>query len=309
MDVIYDVVETIQLKGALYFRTHFSDTWAITVPKYERAARFHLVVQGRCFVTLGSGATIELSAGDLMLIPEGCSHVLSNDSKPDPAPLEQVIEQSGYTGEGVFHLGDGDENAATQIICGHYTFRNEADHPILRALPEYLFVTPSLRAEHPWLDDVLRLIVRQIFSDGDYTDATVQRLSEIIFIETVRACADQSPALAKVIGALSEKRIGNALLLMHKDIAHQWTLEKIASRIGMSRSKFAEEFKEAIGCGPMTYLSNWRLQKATGYLSDTQINIQEVATRIGYQSSAAFTRAFSQKYETSPKDFRRQQRL
>ncbi len=305
MDVIDDIVETFQLKGVLYFRTDFSDDWAITVPQYERAARFHLVVHGRCFVTLQSGATVELSPGDLILIPEGRDHILSNQSKPRPAPLEQVIADAGYNGEGVFTLGDGDDSASAQMICGHYTFRNDSDHPLLRALPEFLLVTPQLRAKFVWLDDVLRLIVRQIFSDSDHTNATVRRLSEIIFIETIRACADQSPKLAQIIGALGEKRIGDALLLMHNDLAHPWTLDKLATGVGMSRSKFAEQFKAAIGSGPMTYLSDWRLQKALSYLSGTQINIQEVAIKIGYQSPAAFTRAFSQKFGVSPKEYRR----
>ncbi|GJL95330.1 MAG: transcriptional regulator [Hyphococcus sp.] len=306
MDVLNDIIDTLGLKGALYFRTDFSPPFAIGVPHYEQAARFHLVVQGRCFVTLASGGVIELSAGDLILIPAGANHTLTSAPEDRAIPLETVIEDSGYSGTGVFSLGEGDSAASTQMVCGHFSFRAGADHPLLRALPEHLIVTNALRAKNPWLDDVLRLMVKQIFSDPDNSAATVTRLSEVIFIETLRASAEQAPNLEKTLSALKQRQIGDALLLMHERLDEPWTMEKLATAVGMSRSKFAESFRQSIGIAPMTYLTDWRIQKAISLLTASQKSVQQVAAETGYQSPAAFTRAFSQKMGVSPKEYRRQ---
>lgn len=305
MDVLNDIVDTLQLKGALYFRTDFTPPWAIAVPAYQSAARFHLVVQGRFYATLSSGASVELNVGDMILIPAGARHTISSAPEEHAAPLENVMAEAGYGGDGVFTLGDGDPSASVRLICGHFTFRPGADHPLLRALPEYLIVTSSLRAKHSWLDEVLRLIVRQLIAESENSAATITRLSEVVFIETLRACTDQSPKLALVVGALKGRRIGEALLLMHERLDEQWTLERLATNVGMSRSRFAEQFREAVGCGPMTYLTEWRIQKAINLLTASQLNVQQIAAKTGYQSPAAFTRAFSQKTGCSPTAYRR----
>ena len=113
-DILSDIFETIRLRATLYFKTDYSPPWAITVPKYEEAARFHLVIQGRCHVELESGATTEIGPGDLILIPRGKQHVLSDKKGRIPAPLETIIEQSGYDGSGTFVIGKGDPSAATR---------------------------------------------------------------------------------------------------------------------------------------------------------------------------------------------------
>ncbi len=306
MDVLNDIVDTIQLKGALYFRTDSAPPWSIAVPAYQTAARFHLVVQGRFYATLSSGASVELNAGDMILIPAGGKHTISSPPNKQAAPLKKVIEEAGYGDEGVFTLGDGDPTASVQLICGHFTFRPGADHPLLRALPEYLVVTSSTRAKYTWLDEVLRLIVRRLFAEPESSAATITRLSEVVFIETLRACTDQSPKLALIIGALKRRQIGEALLLMHQRLDEPWTLEKLATNVGMSRSRFAEQFRDAVGCGPMSYLTEWRIQKAVNLLSASQLSVQQIAAQTGYQSPAAFTRAFSQKIGCSPKQYRSQ---
>lgn len=305
MDILNDIVDTLDLKGALYFRTDFTPPWAIGVPRYEQAARFHLVVQGRCFVRLASGAFVELGPGDLILIPGGAEHALCSAPGIPPTDLETVVKETGYDGRGVFALGASDEAASVRMVCGHFTFRTGADHPLLRALPDHFLVTSSVRAQNAWLDEILGLIVRRIFANPEKSAATITRLSEVIFLETLRACADQSPALAKIIAGTRRKQIGEALLLMHERLGESWTLESLATSVGMSRSKFAEQFRDAIGCAPMAYLGEWRMQKAISLLTAARLSVQEIAVETGYQSPAAFTRAFTQKMGMPPKEFRR----
>ncbi|MGE3703622.1 MAG: AraC family transcriptional regulator [Hyphomicrobiaceae bacterium] len=303
-DVLSDIFDTIRLRGTLYFRTDFSPPWATTVPAYEQAARFHLVVQGTCHVALPSGRREMLGPGDLILIPRGLEHTLSDEPDRPAATLERVVQESGYDGRGVFSVGAGDQNAKARMICGHLGFTQGADHPLLRALPEAIVMSTADRVRHPLLDDTLRLVARRAFSDGLGSSASIARLSEVFFIEAVRAAVSQSPELARVLDAMGDPYIGRSLDLMHSAPADPWSVESLAIAIGMSRSRFAERFTELMGIAPIAYLSEWRLQKALGQLTETEASVKQVARDVGYQSPAAFTRAFAQRFGIAPTAYR-----
>ena len=305
MDVLSDILDVLQLRGTLYFRTAFSAPWSVAVPAQGRAARFHLAVQGRCHVAVGEGQDVVLEPGDMIVIPNGAAHLLSDRPGRAPAALEDVLQRAGYDGEGVLvYGGEPEAEAETKLICGHLNFATGAEHPLLRALPPYLLVSAELRARAPWLDELMRLIVRQMFAESPGVTASVIRLSEALFIEVVRTCADQDPALRGVVEALGDPRIGRALSLMHRSLEQDWTLERIAREVGMSRSRFAERFQALMGCAPMSYLADLRLQKARNLLAGTLEPIQRIATQVGYRSPAAFTRAFTGRYGQSPRALR-----
>jgi AraC-like DNA-binding protein len=305
MDVLDDILDTLDLRGALYFRTDFSPPWGVTVPDHDRAARFHLVVRGHCHVGFACGATADLGPGDLVLIPRGRTHVLSDRPGGAAPPLETVLKASGYDGEGVFAVGECDGAASTQMICGHFDFRSGAEHPILRALPDFMIFTATMRAREPWLDDILRLIARRVFSEEMGSNAAATRLSEIVFIELLRVGIEQSPGLRTVLESLRDRQIGGALQMIHARPAERWTVERMAAEVGMSRSRFAERFSALMGTGPMAYLADWRLQKALSLLDDSRCSVQQVALRTGYRSPAAFTRAFAGKFGVPPTEYRR----
>ncbi len=303
MDVLDDILDTLALEGALYFRTDFSPPWGVTVPDYERVARFHLVVEGQLYVGFADGSNAVLGPGDVVLIPHGRKHVLADAPGREVPPLETVLKEAGYGGEGVFVVGTGNSSAATQMICGHFNFRDGGDHPILRSLPEQLVITASMRARQPWLDEILRLIARRMFEEGAGSRAAATRLSEVLFIELLRSAVEQGAMPGSVLSALRDRQIGRALHLVHARAAEPWTVERLATEVGMSRSRFAERFSELVGLGPMAYLADWRLQKALSLLDDTRCSVQQVAFRTGYRSPAAFTRAFAGKFGKPPTEY------
>ncbi|MCC8964424.1 AraC family transcriptional regulator [Bradyrhizobium sp. Pear76] len=303
-DLLSDVFETIRLKGTLYFRTDYSPPWAITVPPYQQAARFHFVIQGCCHVSLPSGSNIVLEPGDVVLIPRGRGHVLADRLGRAPAPLERVIQESGYDGKGAFVIGKSDPQATTQMVCGHLGFSQGADHPLLGALPEVILITQPDRARYPLLDESLRLVARRALSDEVGAAASIARLSEVFFIEAVRASVERHLPLANVMAAMTDLHIGRALELVHKTPGDPWTVETLAKASGMSRSRFAERFTELVGVAPMAYVTEWRLQKALARLSSSKASVKEVAAQAGYQSAAAFARAFSQRFGIPPTDTR-----
>lgn len=304
VDVLSDILDTIRFRATLYFRTDYSPPWAITVPAYARVARFHIVIQGRCFVALACGVSVELGPGDLIVIPRGQEHTLADSPGRTPAPLETVVKESGYDGKGAFVVGRSDSGASTQMVCGHFGFTEGADHPLLRALPDMIVLRPSDRAKHPLLDETLRLVAQRIFTEGLGSATAISRLSEVVFIETVRASIEQCPDIARVIDAMTDGQIGRALELMHRNPSDAWTVEALAAEVGMSRSRFADRFAELVGQGPLSYLTEWRLQKALTRLRRSEVSIKEIARESGYRSPAAFTRAFAQRFGAPPTDYR-----
>jgi AraC-like DNA-binding protein len=306
MDVLSEILEVLQLRGTVYFRTAFSPPWSVEVPSHGRTARFHLAAEGQCHVRVGAGPDILLNTGDLIVIPNGASHVLSDAPGRPATNLDDVLQRVGYTGEGVFVYGGGAQGQGeTKLICGHMNFAEGVDHPLLRALPSHLVVTAELRARASWLDELLRLITRQMFADSPGAKASVIRLTEALFIEVIRTCVDQDKNLRGIIEAMEDPRIGRALSAMHRGLGREWTLDGIAREVGMSRSRFAERFQSLLGCAPMSYLSDLRLQKAMALLSGTSEPVQRIATQVGYRSPAAFSRAFSSHYGRSPRAVRR----
>lgn len=305
MDVLADIFETIQLRGSFYFRTDFSPPWGTTVPRLGRAARFHYVVQGRCWIRVADAQPTELATGDFVLVPNGASHVLSHAADAQAPPLETVLESAGYRGEALLAVGDGDAKAATQIVCGHLNFGVSADHAVLRALPEMVRIGNAERVRRRWFDQVLQLLVAEVFNDQPGSIAVVTRLSEIVFIEAIRFAGDEAPRLRHLMEAFADARIGQAVALMHREPGRPWTVAALARAVGMSRTRFASRFQELIGMGPASYLTEWRLQRAVYALTTTRRTVSEIAHACGYASPAAFTRAFAERFGQTPKQLRK----
>ena len=304
MDPLDDILSTLDLRGAFYFRTHFSGDWSVRVPELAQAARFHLVVTGKCHVAVAGGAQLTLGPGDLVMIPAGRSHALTSDGSAGAVPkLETVLQDAGYDGKGVLVLGQGDDRDATQIVCGHFNFRRGADHPFLRALPDHLLVSAADRARQPWLDDCLRLIARRVLSGSLGSVAAATRLSEVLFIEVLNAHIGGGPMVG-FMEAFRDPQIGKALAAVHDCPADPWTVDRLARHVGMSRSRFSDRFSHLTGVAPMSYIADWRLQKALSLLDGGNTSVQEVANRSGYKSPAAFTRAFTAKFGVPPRAYR-----
>jgi AraC-like DNA-binding protein len=306
VDVLDDILDTLSFQGALYFHADFTAPWGVTVPDLDQAARFHLVVSGSCHVGFASGSALTLGPGDLVLIPRGRSHVLADAPWRRARPLETILKETGYDGNGTLIAGARDRFATTRMLCGHFTFRKGADHPLLRALPEYLATMASERDPDSWLSELLRLTTSRVFQHDLRSAATITRLSEIVFMELLRGGIQREPELESVLEAFRDRHIGQALQLMHRTPEEPWTVDALARHVGMSRSRFAGRFSGLMGMGPMAYLSDWRLQKALTLLHDPRASVQQVASQIGYDSPAAFTRAFSGKFGVAPTEYRRE---
>lgn len=306
MDVLSDVFETVQVRGTLYFRTDFSHPWGTTVPRLGRATRFHYVMSGECWIRVNDHAPVKLDEGDFILVPGGASHVLS--SAPDHAapPLEDILRMAKYNGDRSVVLTGEKPSAATRLICGHFNFADGADHPLLRALPDHVILRKEARLARPWLNEVINLLVTNVFRTPDAPIAVITRLSEIVLIETLRSAGDEAPEVRQLVEGFADPRIGRALAIIHREWDRDWTVEALAREAGMSRTRFATRFHALLGTTPIAYLSDWRLQRAASLLATTNRTVVEIARLSGYTSAASFARAFRHRYGATPKNWRRQ---
>ena len=306
MDTLSKILDLLHFKGTFYFATNFNAPWSIRVPNYKNVSRFHYVTQGHCWVRIGNEAKAQkLSTGDLILIPHGANHILSDLPDSEPISLDAAFNQANYSGQGIFQFGENVTFNDTQLICGHYEFDQEYSHPLIEHLPEYIIRNENEGADFSWLKDTLRFMstVSKTEKPGDH--AIFKRLSEIIFIQTVRYWYENNSKDEGFMAALNDSQISKGLIAFHEDYASNWTVEKLAQKAFMSRSLFSNKFKQYLKISPMQYVIHWRTLNAKRMLIETELSMEQIANNIGYESSAAFNKAFKKTTHASPGEYRR----
>lgn len=309
MDVFSDVLGALRLKGTLYFSTEFGRPWGIRVPRYGRVARFHLVVRGGCWVRVLPGHEPEyLESGDLVLIPHGAEHLLSDARGRPCRTVDEVVESAGFTGRGALVYGGDDDGGPTRLVCGHFEFEEGLDHPVLRQLPPALVVRWEEAVRGSPLEDVFRFIAREVEEGRPGHEAVIRRMSEVLFVQAVRFWAERIEHDRGFLAALTDPGLGEALSAIHEEPAAAWTLEALARKAAMSRTVFAERFRTAVGETPHHYLTGRRIQKARRLLSESRLSLERIAGLVGYDSAASLSRAFKRVVGRSPGAYRRDAR-
>ncbi|MBW4707440.1 AraC family transcriptional regulator [Roseobacter sp. YSTF-M11] len=306
LDILSDILTRLSVKGTLYFRTSFTEPWGIKVPAFENVARFHFVHRGDCQVRLSdTGEVANMTQGDLVIIPHGVAHALfCRETAPDEAlPLDDVLEVSGYDGNGVLvHGGDGG-NRETQLICGHFSFAPGAWHMIFDRLPPFIHIPNYGEAAGAWMDATLRVIGSEAGGARLGGDLIALKMSEAIFAQAIRAHIEQSRD-AHSLSGFADPHLSRALRAFHKDPSKTWTVESLAREAGMSRTGFAQSFASKIGQTPMQYLTSWRMQIAREGLTKRGLNVSDVAEMAGYASESSFSRVFKKEVGVSPAAYR-----
>lgn len=300
MDVLTDICANLRLNAELYFRASLCAPFCIAVPKDKRLIRFHCVLEGSCYVGLPSGHCSQLNAGDLVLVPEGASQLLS--SSPDlshPIALESVLEAYPVVGG---ELCVADSEVDTRLLCGYLQFEQANKHPVLSVLPEVLV----LQQDDPHYGLALRLLYEEANQAGHGASFVLHRVVEIILIQFLRTAVTQQSGKNTFIAALRDPKLALCLQAMHAQPHYPWSLEKLAQHAGSSRSVISERFNATMGMSPMVYLTQWRMSKARQLLEQSQLSMAEIAERCGYTSVPAFSRRFLACYGKSPGRWRKQ---
>ena len=331
MDVLSEILGTLDLRGTLYFSTEFRPPWGVRVPRFERVARFHLNLRGDCWVGIEGSEPVLLEAGDLVLVPHGAEHTLAGTPDAVCLSVDEVVERAGFTGRGALvysgRIGSGepdgnvddlpgaDRGNPTRLVCGHFSFDESGGHPLLDHLPPLVVIRhdESASASRLELEEIFRIITREVRAARPGSDAVVHRLSEVLFIQSVRVWAlrqnhDRGQDQAHdqgLMAALLDRNLGTTLEAFHEHPERRWTVEELALAGGLSRTVFSERFRDVVGLSPMQYVTFWRLQKARKLLETKDLPLDAVAQRVGYESTAAFSRAFKKQVGRSPGAYRR----
>jgi AraC-like DNA-binding protein len=306
VDVLSDVLRAVHLTGAVFFDVEACSPWVATTPNVERFKQavmpaaehviaFHVLLEGSCWAELvdGSESPTRLNAGDLIVIPMGDEHVFASEpgmrTVPDLANYRRPTDRRLPV---PFVLNEGGGPDRCHFVCGYFGCDVRPFNPLLGALPR-TFHAPVSAASQRWLLSLLGPGVEESERGTAGGEAMLTKLAELMFVEIIRKCIAALPDDARGwFSALRDRHIGAALHLIHGRPAEDWTVDRLAREIGLSRSAFAERFVNMVGVPPMHYLSRWRLQLAANLLVYKGVGIAAAAAEVGYASEAAFNRAF-----------------
>lgn len=303
MDVLSDILGTVRLSGCILGRAEFTAPWGASSEGLA-SPMFHIVLSGNGFITLEGGEPVPLATGDLVMTPHGHVHSLQDDPGTPTVKFTDFMDGDPPRKKNILRSGGG--GALTVIACGHLMFDRGEMHPLLVQLPKLIHIRGGAMGTHSWLEMTSQLIASEMQAESLGTAALIDRLAGVLFIQVIRSYVTQLPPdRAGWLGALRDRRIGGALELMHEAPAKTWSIGELAKKVGMSRSAFAGRFKALVGETPMQYLTRWRMHRAAYYLRTEGLTLPQVADRVGYESSATFSKAFKRYIGSAPAAYRR----
>ncbi|MDW3182785.1 AraC family transcriptional regulator [Roseobacter sp.] len=305
-DALSQILDHLRLRGSIYFHTDFHRPWGIKVPAHRNVIRFHMAVQGECLFRInGVEQNIHLGPKDLIVIPHGKSHEIADSAESQASDIEELVATFGFEASGALRSGDGLDDRPCKLVCGHFEFEKGASHPLLDALPNYALLQSGEDMENQWFEFAVRFMSSEILSGQSGSNAVVHRLAEIVFIHAIRNHVRKTGDNVGILAAILDPRISSALFRIHQQPGHAWTVHKLAALAGMSRTTFSEKFRKMVCMTPLEYVTYWRVQIAKRQLEDNRMTLAEIAFAAGYNSEAAFNRAFKRECGVTPGQLRR----
>jgi AraC-like DNA-binding protein len=298
-DPLGETLHLLKLTGILYSRAELTAPWGADMPAFEGCMMFHIVTAGNCWLEVKGEEPRLLRPGSLALVPHGNGHVIRSGPNEPSVPLFDIPVEKISDQYEIMRFGGGGE--LTQMTCGVVRFDHVAGQQLVALLPEVLEIDSWAEVENSWLQSTLRFIAHEARALRPGGETVMTRLADILIIQAIRSWIDSAPETEQGwLAALRDPQIGRALLSIHREPGKDWTLESLAKEAGMSRSGFSARFTSTVGDAAMRYLTRWRLQLARVQLQETVAPIAMLADRFGYQSEAAFSRAFKREFGVPP---------
>lgn len=314
MDALSELLRAVKLSGAMFYVAEASRPWRVRAPAGKKLGRyvapdashlieFHLATQGGGYVRVGEETT-PFSAGDLFMIPHGDPHEMGNGSGAEltdastdlPALLTGGLKRACFGGGG----------EQTRLICGYLACEAGLIQPVLAGLPRVVRVHIRNDKAGEWLENSIVHAVERASAAVPGSDVILARLAEVLFAEALQRYVSQlPPGRTGWLAGAGDPIVGRSLAALHRSPAHAWTLDELAQEASVSRSALTERFAKYLGVSPMAYLTDWRLELAAEALRTTSRSVLQVATEVGYESEAAFNRAFKRRFGKPPAQYRR----
>jgi AraC-like DNA-binding protein len=315
MDALSEILRVVHLVGAIFINARFTAPWCyqspradsaapVLEPTAERVVIFHFITEGECYVEMEGEPPMRLSAGDVVVFPQGDAHRMASEPGMPPhvgtRPIAEILtrrpRQIAYGGGG----------APTALVCGYLACDARLAKLLLEGLPRVMRVNVRGSNAGAWLESSMRYALREARSPRPGGSGVLAKLAEVLFIEVLRLHVDQQPpGRVGWLAGVGDRVVGAALDALHTRPAHAWTLEDLAKEAGASRSVLAERFQQLVGSSPMQYLTQWRMMLAANLLTRSNAPLARIAEDVGYQTDTAFIRAFRREYGAPPAAWRR----
>ena len=308
-DLLGDMLRTVRLTGSVFLKASFSAPFGVISPRrfdstiplahLRHISVFHLVSSGSCTIELVNGERRPISTGDILLMPFTDEHKFWSHESATMIPAHEIIRQGPLPGVWTVNHGGGGEEV--NMVCGFIESTEFLHAPVFRSLPPLLID----RMDDDEVSAVITATVREILRLADIaapgSELILGRLMELLFIEVVRRYATQLPADTKgLLAAINDPLVGRAIGVVQRDPARRWTVEDLARQVGSSRTVLAERFNAVLGQAPIKYVTGWRMQVAADRLRTSDASLASIAADVGYESEAAFSRAFKRVTGTTP---------
>jgi AraC-like DNA-binding protein len=299
MDILAEVLDQVRLGGTLLFHFELGRPWSLGLAQRPYAL-FHYLSRGSATLALEQGEELRMTEGDFVVLTRGEPHVLYSDSPTKPLLIVDLHRPPAHLG--VVRHGGGAQPLST-MICGNFTVARPSRGSVLELLPPVLLLKPA--EDGGWLEAILQRMVSESALERPGQGVALSRLTEVLFVEVLRSWIKSlGPGEGGWLGAMADPHIGPALQLIHEQPDRPWTLEDLGRRVGLGRSAFSARFTKLVGQSMYRYLIARRMAEAAFLLETTDEGIARIATRVGYETAAAFSKLFHRHHGLSPGRYR-----
>jgi AraC-like DNA-binding protein len=318
VDALSDVLRIAHLNGGVFLHAEFTAPWCLAARMApELCAPFlgpathlipyHFLVEGELAVSLQGGEPRTARGGEMILFPRNDMHMMGSDLSGTPVSMRDVLLPP--EGSGLHSIRHGGGGAPTRMICGYLGCEVTRGNPVFAALPGIMQIRVEEVGPAEWIRSTFQYAANEIAAGHVGSETMLAKLSELLFVEAVRRYARDLPAgTTGWFAGLRDPVVARALALLHGDIARNWSVDDLGRETGLSRSALADRFTRIMGMPPMHYLGDWRMHVAAQSLKGSSIPLAKLAGRVGYESEAAFSRAFRKAFGTAPATWRRTNR-
>lgn len=304
MKSLDSLLRSLRLQSQLQNRVVLNEPWGVAFPARRRGGTFHFIEEGNSILNV-AGEAIPMTKGDFVLVLWEGGHSVQDVMGTEPTDVVKLVAEANLLCESGLTLQFGGDGPLTSVISGKFTFEDADTHPLWRSLPPYILLKGSEGRSVDWLETTLNFLADEATSVRPGVTAILDRLCDVLFIQTLRGWVQRDEAVQGWPAAVRDPAMDQVLDLIHRQPAEAWTLASLADRVAMSRSSFAERFRRLLGESPMVYLARWRMHQAAGLLREGRDPVAAIAERVGYESEAAFAKAFKREVGVSPGAYRR----
>jgi AraC-like DNA-binding protein len=315
MDALSDILRVVRLKGGVFLHAEFTAPWCIfsqfagedfgqLLEDAKHLVLYHYVVEGHLRAQIPNQEPVEIEAGEVLILPHNDLHLLGSHLDLSPVPAKQVVRVPPDGGLAVIRHGGGGEKA--RVVCGFLGCDRMDGNPLTSALPPIVRFDARKGSAAAWMKSSLEFAADEIAARRAGSETVLAKLSELLFVEALRRYVEALPdGQTGWLAGLKDPFVSRALSVLHGSVAQQWTVDDLGRNIGLSRSALADRFTRLIGQPPMRYLASWRLQLAAHHLRNTDMPLARIAEQVGYESEAAFNRAFKRNFGVPPATWRK----